>query len=87
METTTAFRVSSSGANSKKNLMTPRGSVAGSNRQFQGSAEQQRCSVPVMLRMPAPPELQRWAPRDVIRMQSVSRHALPCVGGKSRNPA
>ena len=32
-----------------------------SNTQFQGSAEQQRCSVPVTLRVPAPPELQRWA--------------------------
>jgi len=29
------------------------------NPQFQGSAEQQRCSVPVALRAPAPPELQR----------------------------
>ena len=35
-----------------------------SNPQFQGSAEQQRCSIPVMLRMPAPPELQRWAALD-----------------------
>jgi hypothetical protein len=30
------------------------------NPQFQGSAEQQRCSVPVTLRVPAPPELQRY---------------------------
>jgi hypothetical protein len=32
-----------------------------SNPQFQGSAEQQRCSVPVMLRMPAPPERGRYS--------------------------
>jgi hypothetical protein len=30
-----------------------------SNPQFQGSAEQRCCSVPVTLRAPAPPELQR----------------------------
>ena len=32
------------------------------NPQVEGSAEQRsRCSVPVALRAPAPPHLQRWA--------------------------
>ena len=42
--------------------LQPRHLTERSNPQFQGSAEQQRCcSVPVALRAPAPPELQRWA--------------------------
>jgi hypothetical protein len=32
---------------------------ARSNPQFEGSAEQRRCSVPVALPAPAPPQLQR----------------------------
>ncbi len=31
------------------------------NPQPQGSAKQQRCSLPVARCVPAPPELQRWA--------------------------
>jgi hypothetical protein len=55
---------------------------AGSNPRFQGSAEQLRCSVPVALREPAPPEPHRST--SVPSRSSQTMHKAPNIKPRTR---